>query len=63
MTVKYENEVYDSLENKQLTCSQIRAETGIKFYRVWTALTQLEQKGLVDVGTDYKWTRTNKIKE
>ena len=58
MTVKYEDEVYEYLEGKRLTCKQISDQTDYQYHRVWTALTQLEQKKLVIVENKH-WTRTD----
>lgn len=47
MTVKYENEIYECLKGRRLTTQQVMNETCYSRDRVWTALTQLEQKKMV----------------
>jgi len=47
MTVKYEDEIYECLKKKDMTTNEVINETGRSRDRVWTALTQLEQKKMV----------------
>lgn len=58
MPVKYETEIYEFLKDRRLTCVQISNETGYAYHRVWTALTQLEQKELVSVDNNH-WKRND----
>ena len=58
MTVKHENEVYEYLKQKNLTCLQISNGLDLQYRRVWTALTQLEMRKLVEVKNNH-WCRTD----
>ena len=58
MTVKYEDDVYECLKDRRLTTQQMISETGRSRDRIWTALTQLEQKDLI-TQVDGAWVRVD----
>lgn len=60
MTVKYEDEIYECLVDKQLTTQEIMFKSGRALFRCWVALTALERKNLV-VQNNRRWRRVDEI--